>query len=109
MYVNVRRYLIYLERSIGKGTEWAAFEPNAKPLWAKNRGTISHFLLSEWRSGVLTGVRPEEAYFVRCDRSTMTQSDLESGRLVVELGVALIKPAEFMILRFKHLTADAER
>ena len=106
-YVNVRRYLIYLETSIWKGLQFVVFEPNADPLWAKIRGTIIHFLISEWRSGALMGGRAEEAYFVRCDRSTMTQNDIDSGRLVVEVGVAPIKPAEFVILRFKLLTAEA--
>ena len=105
-YVNVRRYLIYLERSIERGTEWAVFEPNAEPLWANVRRTVEDFLLNEWRSGVLAGDRPERAYFVRCDRSTMTQDDIDTGRLICVVGVAPISPAEFVIFRVGQWTAD---
>ena len=74
-YVNVRRYFAYLERTIEKGTQWAVFEPNGDQLWANVRRTIEDFLLNEWQSGALLGTKPEQAYFVRCDRSTMSQND----------------------------------
>lgn len=106
-YVNVRRYFIYLEHSIEQGTQWVVFEPNGEPLWAKVRETINNFLYNEWRNGALLGSRPEDAYFVRCDRSTMTQSDLDNGRLICEIGVAPVKPAEFILLRIGQKTADA--
>lgn len=106
-YVNVRRYFIYLERSIDRGTQWAVFEPNSQNLWANIRETISAFLYNEWRNGALLGAKPEEAYFVRCDRSTMTQNDLDNGRLICEIGVAPVKPAEFVIFRIGQKTADA--
>jgi phage tail sheath protein FI len=105
-YVNVRRYFIYLERSIDKGTQWAVFEPNGSPLWANIRRVIEDFLLKEFRSGALLGTKPEEAYFVKCDRSTITQDDLDNGRLIVLIGVAPLKPAEFVILRIGQWTAD---
>ncbi|MBE2260340.1 MAG: phage tail sheath subtilisin-like domain-containing protein, partial [Rhodobacteraceae bacterium] len=98
-YVNVRRYFNYLESSIDRGTQWAVFEPNGERLWANVRQTISDFLYNEWRNGALLGSKTEEAYFVRCDRSTMTQNDLDNGRLVCLIGVAVIKPAEFVIFR----------
>lgn len=105
-YVNVRRYFAYLERSIEKGTQWAVFEPNGDQLWANVRRTIEDFLLNEWQSGALLGRRPEEAYFVRCDRSTMGQNDLDNGRLICQVGVAPIKPAEFVVFRVGQWTAD---
>jgi len=105
-YVNVRRYFAYLERSIDKGTQWAVFEPNGEALWANVRRTIEDFLLNEWQSGALLGDRPEKAFFVRCDRSTMTQNDLDNGRLICLIGVAPLKPAEFVIFRIGQWTAD---
>lgn len=105
-YVNVRRYFLYLERSIDRGTQWAVFEPNGENLWANVRRTISDFLLNEWQSGALLGSSPEKAFFVKCDRSTMTQNDLDNGRLVCLIGVAALKPAEFVIFRIGQWTAD---
>lgn len=106
-YVNVRRLFIYLERSIDLGTKWVVFEPNSEPTWAAVRLSIQAFLLAEWRKGVLVGAKPDEAFFVRCDRTTMTQADVDSGRLVCEIGVAPVKPAEFVIFRIGQWTADA--
>ncbi|MBA4175706.1 MAG: phage tail protein [Leptothrix sp. (in: Bacteria)] len=105
-YLNVRRYFAYLERSIDKGTQWAVFEPNGDALWANVRRTIEDFLLNEWQSGALLGDKPEKAFFVRCDRSTMTQNDLDNGRLICLIGVAPLKPAEFVIFRIGQWTAD---
>jgi hypothetical protein len=107
MYVNVRRLFIFLEHSIEKNTKWAVFEPNNEALWLKMRLTIESFLNEVWRTGALMGTRPQEAFFVRCDRSTMTQSDLDNGRLVVLIGVAPTKPAEFVVFRIGQWTADA--
>jgi phage tail sheath protein FI len=106
-YVSDRRYFNYLESSIDRGTQWAVFEPNGERLWANVRQTISDFLYNEWRNGALLGSTVEQAFFVRCDRSTMTQNDLDNGRLVCLIGVALIKPAEFVIFRIGQKTADA--
>ena len=105
-YVNLRRYFAYMERSIDRGTQWAVFEPNGEALWANVRLTIQDFLYNEWVSGALLGEKPEKAYFVRCDRSTMTQNDLDNGRLVCLVGVAVVKPAEFVIFRIGQWTAD---
>jgi len=105
-YVNLRRYFIYLERSIDRGTQWAVFEPNGERLWANVRRTIEDFLLNEFMMGALLGSKPEEAYFVKCDRSTMTQNDLDNGRLVCLIGVAALRPAEFVIFRIGQWTAD---
>jgi phage tail sheath protein FI len=108
-YLNVRRYFAYLERSIDRGTQWAVFEPNGERLWANVRRTISDFLLNEFQMGALLGDKPEAAYFVKCDRSTMTQNDLDNGRLVCQIGVAVVKPAEFVIFRIGQWTADAKQ
>jgi phage tail sheath protein FI len=106
-YFSVRRYFAYLEHSIDRGTQWAVFENNNEPLWANIRRTVEDFLLNEWRNGALMGASPEEAFFVRCDRSTMTQNDLDNGRLVCLIGVAPVKPAEFVIFRIGQFTADS--
>lgn len=106
-YVSDRRYFNYLEASIDRSTQWAVFEPNGERLWANVRQTIADYLYNEWRSGALLGTSPEEAFFVRCDRSTMTQNDLDNGRLICLVGVAIIKPAEFVIFRIGQKTADA--
>jgi phage tail sheath protein FI len=108
-YVNVRRLFIYLEHSIDKSTQWAVFEPNNERLWASIKQTIEDFLLTVWRTGALMGTRPEEAYFVRVDRTTMTQNDLDNGRLICLIGVAPTYPAEFVIFRIGQWTADARQ
>ena len=95
--IDVRSYVNKLEKSIDRGTQWAVFEPNDERLWAKLRATIENLLTTEWRNGKLVGSAPKDAFFVRCDRSTMTQEDLENGRLICTIGVAVIKPAEFVI------------
>ncbi len=107
-YVNVRRLFIFVEHSIDKGTQWAVFEPNGPKLWANVRQTIEDFLLVLWRDGALLGDKPEQAYFVRCDRTTMTQNDLDNGRLICLVGIAPVKPAEFVIFRIGQWTADAK-
>ena len=107
-YLNVRRYFNYLGASIDRGTQWAVFEPNGELLWANVRGTISDFLYNEWKNGALLGNKPDEAYFVRCDRTTMTQNDLDNGRLICLIGVAVVKPAEFVVFRIGQKTADAK-
>jgi len=106
-YVNIRRYFNYLEASIDRSTQWAVFEPNGERLWASIRETVASFLYNEWRNGALLGSRQEDAYFVRCDRSTMSQNDLDNGRLVCLIGVAALKPAEFVIFRIGQKTVDA--
>jgi phage tail sheath protein FI len=98
-YVSVRRYCSYLEASIARGTRWAVFEPNDAPLWSQLQASVSDFLSGQWRAGALQGSKPDDAFFVRCDRSTMTQQDLDDGRLVVQIGVAPVRPAEFIVLR----------
>jgi len=101
-YVNVRRLALMIERSVDAGTQWAVSEPNAEPLWAAVRQSVSAFLHGLFRDGAFQGATPRDAYFVKCDRTTMTQADVDSGRLIGEIGIAPVKPAEFVILRFGH-------
>lgn len=105
-YVSLRRYFAYLEHSIDRGTQWAVFEPNGPLLWNNVRQTIEDFLYNEFTSGALLGDKPDKAYFVRCDRTTMTQNDLDNGRLVCLIGLCPVKPAEFVIFRIGQWTAD---
>lgn len=107
-YVNVRRLLIFIEASIDRGLQWVVFEPNAEPLWARVRRSIVNFLTLVWRNGALEGTKPEEAFFVKCDRTTMTQTDIDQGRLICNVGVAPVKPAEFVIVRIGLWTAHAD-
>jgi hypothetical protein len=106
-YVNVRRYFIYLERSIEVGTQWTVFESNGETLWGNVRQTVENFMLNEWKSGAIQGASPKEAFFVRCDRTTMTQNDLDNGRLICQVGFAPLRPAEFVIIRIGQKTADS--
>ena len=106
-YVNVRRLFIFLEHSIDKATQWAVFEPNGERLWANIRRTVEDFLLVQWKNGALLGEKPDRAFFVRCDRTTMTQNDLDNGRMICLIGVAPVKPAEFVIFRIGQWTGDA--
>ena len=106
-YVNVRRYITYIQESIGRGTQWAVFEPNDEALWQAIRAAVDAFLFGEWRRGALLGNAVDEAFFVRCDRTTMTQADIDEGRLICLVGVATVRPAEFVIFRIAQRTAEA--
>jgi len=106
-YVNVRRLFIFLEHSIDIGTQWVVFEPNNESLWARVIETIVPFLTGVWKTGAMMGTKPDEAFFVKCDRSTMTQDDIDNGRLVCEIGVAPTKPAEFVVFRIGQFTAQS--
>ncbi len=105
-YINVRRLFIYVEASIDYGTQWVVFEPNDEPLWARVRQSITNFLTSTWRSGALQGAKPDEAFFVKCDHTTMTQDDIDNGRLICVIGIAPVKPAEFVIFRIQQKTME---
>ncbi len=107
-YVPVRRLMNFLEHSLDRGTQWAVFEANDEALWTKVKDAISLFLRSQWRSGALSGKTEQEAFFVRCDRTTMTADDIANGRLVCEVGVAPLRPAEFVIFRLGQWTAQAQ-
>jgi uncharacterized protein len=107
-YINVRRLFLFLEESIDESTQWVVFEPNNEQLWARIKQTITAFLVTVWRTGALMGTTPEEAFYVKVDRTTMTQNDIDNGRLICIIGVAPTKPAEFVIFRFTQFTANAE-
>jgi hypothetical protein len=106
-YVNVRRLFLFVEESIEEGTQWVVFEPNNEQLWARVKQTITQFLTTVWRTGALMGTTAEEAFFVKVDRSTMTQADIDNGRLIALIGIAPTKPAEFVIFRIAQFTASA--
>lgn len=108
-YVSVRRLFIFLERSIYEGTQWVVFEPNDDRLWARVIDTIRLFLRTQWRLGALFGRTEEEAFFITCDRTTMTQDDIMNGRLICEIGISPVRPAEFVIFRIFQNTAEAQR
>lgn len=107
-YINVRRLFIFIEESIKANTSWAVFEPNDEVLWVRVQRTISVFLNGLWRGGSLAGSSPEEAFFVNIGRDTMSQDDIDNGRLVCVIGIAPVKPAEFVIFRISQKTGDAE-
>jgi phage tail sheath protein FI len=104
-YISVRRLVIFIEASIDRGLQWVVFEPNGETLWANVRATVEDFLLAQWRKGAFPGTKPEQAFFVRCDRTTMTQNDIDNGRLICLIGVAPLKPAEFVVVRIGLWTA----
>lgn len=106
-YVNVRRLFIFVEESIDQGTQWVVFEPNDQNTWARVVRSITGFLTTVWRSGALMGATQDEAFFVKCDRTTMTQDDIDNGRLICYIGIAPVKPAEFVIFRISQKTAEA--
>ena len=107
-YINVRRLFLFIEESIDEGTQWVVFEPNAEPLWALVKQTVENFLGTVWRSGALAGTTADEAFFVACDRTTMTEDDLLNGRLVCVVGVAPVHPAEFVIFRIQQKTRESQ-
>ncbi|MBL1103161.1 phage tail sheath family protein [Streptomyces sp. 5-8] len=106
-YLNIRRYFNYLEESILIGTQWVVFEPNDHALWARIRRNISAFLVNEWRAGALFGQRPEEAYYVKCDEETNPPESVDVGRVVCEIGIAPVKPAEFVIFRLAQFSSGS--
>jgi len=106
-YINVRRLFIYVEESIKANTSWVVFEPNSDVLWSRVRSTIEMFLSTCWRDGALAGNSPSEAFFVECGRTTMTQDDIDNGRLICMIGIAPVKPAEFVIFRITQHTASS--
>ena len=107
-YVNVRRLFIFIEKSVERSTQWAVFEPNNERLWSRIKATLTQFLTAVWKDGALMGTTPEEGFFVKCDRTTMTQSDIDNGKLIVIVGIAPVKPAEFVIFRFAQTQAGSD-
>jgi len=106
-YIHVRRLFLFVEKSIDEGTQWVVFEPNNEVTWGRVRLSVDNFLITIWRAGGLLGSKPQEAFFVRCDRTTMNEEDIQNGRLVCEIGICPVRPAEFVIFRIGHKTADS--
>ena len=107
-YVSVRRLFLFLERSIYEGTQWVVFENNDENLWARVSDSIRLFLRTQWRLGALFGSTEDEAFFITCDRTTMSEDDILNGRLICEIGIAPVRPAEFVIFRIFQHTADTQ-
>lgn len=107
-YVSVRRLMLFIEQSLDTGLQWAVFEPNSEPLWAAVKQSITGFLSTVWRAGALEGTVQEEAFYVNIGYNvTMTQTDIDNGKMIVEIGVAPVKPAEFVIVRISQKTREA--
>jgi phage tail sheath protein FI len=106
-YLNVRRLFNYVEESILEGTQWVVFEPNDVALWERVKRTVNSFLLGVWRSGALFGATPQEAFYVKCDAETNPPDVIDRGQLVVEIGIAPVKPAEFVIFRIAQFSGGA--
>lgn len=107
VYISVRRFMNFLAESIDEGTQWVVFEPNAEPLWQRIRRSVTGFLTVVWRDGALFGATPEEAFYVKCDETTNPPEVRDLGRVVTEIGVAVVKPAEFVIFRISQLSGPA--
>lgn len=101
-------YVAGIERELDRKTKFVEFEPNGEALWENVRRTIADFLLNEFQIGALAGDKPERAFFVKCDRTTMTQEDIDNGRLICVIGIAPVKPAEFVIIRIGQWTRGTE-
>lgn len=104
-YIAIRRLALFIESSIQRGTQWAVFEPNAEPLWSRLRQRVTDFLQTLFQNGALTGTTPRDAFFVKCGADTISASDLESGIINIEIGIAPLRPAEFTVLRLRLFTA----
>jgi phage tail sheath protein FI len=105
-YINVRRLMSYIEKTIEQGTQWVVFEPNDEDLWQRVKRTINNFLDSLWREGALAGGSPAQAFYVKCDDELNTPQTMLLGRLYVEVGVAPVRPAEFVIFRISQMTGN---
>jgi phage tail sheath protein FI len=106
-YLNVRRLFNYVEESIVEGTQWVVFEPNDLNLWQRVKRTLNAFLVRTWRDGALFGATPGEAFYVKCDAETNPPEVVDAGQLVVEVGIAPVKPAEFVVFRISQFSGGA--
>jgi phage tail sheath protein FI len=103
-YINVRRLFNYVEKSIEGGTQWIVFEPNDEALWGRVRRDITAFLMGVWRDGALVGSTPDQAFFVKCDAELNPPDVRDRGQLIVDIGLAPVKPAEFVVFRFSQFS-----
>ena len=105
-YISTRRYLNFLRESIDEGTQFVVFEPNSPALWQRIKRSVGDFLFNQWRDGALFGETPQQAFFVKCDEETNPPEVRELGQVVTEIGVAIVKPAEFVIFRIQQMTGN---
>jgi phage tail sheath protein FI len=107
-YVPVRRTALFIEESLYRGTQWAVFEPNSEPLWAQLRLNVGTFMQDLFRQGAFQGSSPREAYFVKCEKETTTQNDIDKGVVNILIGFAPLKPAEFVIIEIQQIAGQIE-
>jgi phage tail sheath protein FI len=107
-YLSVRRLFIFIEQSILRATKWIVFEPNNRTLWQTIRSEVSGFLRNVYRDGALMGASPEEAFFVKCDEETNPQESIDMGQVITVIGIAPVKPAEFIIFKIAQTAAGAQ-
>lgn len=107
-YLSVRRLFNMIEESIARGTRWVVFEPNDRPLWKAITRDVAAFLRTVWRQGALKGRTPEEAFFVKCDEETNPFEEIDAGRVTIVIGIAPVKPAEFVIFRIGQTAAGTQ-
>jgi phage tail sheath protein FI len=107
-YVPVRRTALFIEESLYRGTQWVVFEPNDEPLWAQIRLNVGAFMQNLFRQGAFQGKTPREAYFVKCDKETTTQNDINLGIVNILVGFAPLKPAEFVIIKVQQIAGQID-
>jgi phage tail sheath protein FI len=107
-YIPVRRTALYIEESLYQGLKWVVFEPNDEPLWAQIRLNVGAFMHNLFRQGAFQGTTPREAYFVKCDRDTTTQNDIDRGIVNIVVGFAPLKPAEFVVIKIQQMAGQIE-
>jgi phage tail sheath protein FI len=107
-YVPVRRLALYIEESLYRGTQWVVFEPNDEPLWAQIRLNVGAFMQNLFRQGAFQGTTPRDAYFVKCDKETTTQNDINLGIVNIVVGFAPLKPAEFVIIKIQQIAGEIQ-
>ena len=107
-YIPVRRFALFLEESLYRGTKWVVFEPNDEPLWSQIRLNVGAFMQSLFRQGAFQGLTPKDAYFVKCDGETTTQNDINNGIVNIVVGFAPLKPAEFVIIQIQQIAGQIQ-
>jgi hypothetical protein len=107
-YIPVRRFALYLEETLYRSTQWVVFEPNDEPLWAQIRLNIGAFMQSLFRQGAFQGSTPRDAYFVKCDKETTTQNDINQGIVNIVVGFAPLKPAEFVVIKIQQMAGNIQ-
>jgi phage tail sheath protein FI len=107
-YIPVRRTALYIEESLYRGTQWVVFEPNDEPLWASIRLNVGAFMHGLFRQGAFQGSTPKDAYFVKCDKDTTTQNDIDAGIVNILVGFAPLKPAEFVVIQLQQIAGQIQ-